>query len=101
VWDLTTSDPRVGGTWVNHGDFWLLKADHPTPYWGPGHGDWTMDVNKDGAVDWQGVVNIMPFTDNFITMYTGFGVGMYEGLRIKMGDHDGIFTGEIFDPKAP
>jgi hypothetical protein len=100
LWDITTSDPSVGGFWNIHGDNLILKTNHPTPYWGPGHGTWTMDSNRDGNVEWQGVVHIMPFTDNFITNYTGEGVGIYEGLQITMGDHDGVFTGEIFDPRT-
>ena len=83
-----------------HGEVAVCKTAYPAPCWGPGHGTWSMDTNGDGLPEWQGVVHIMPQTDNFITKYTGDGAGIYEGLTLTMGDHDGVLTGEIFDPKA-
>lgn len=100
VWDLKTTDPRASGLWVIQGNNWVLKSNHPMPDWGPGHGTWTLDTNRDGAPEWQGQVHIMPDPRNFTTVYNGQGLGIYEGMTIKMGDHDGLFDGEIFDPHA-
>lgn len=100
-WDMVTTDPRVGGAWTIHGGPLVIPVHNPVPNWGPGHGTWVMDANKDGRNEWEGVVHVMPDSRNFTTVYSGKGVGDYTGLTIKMGNHDGIFDGEIIDPKAP
>lgn len=100
--DIVTTDPRVGGALTIHGGPLVAVVSNPVPNWGPGgHGTWVMDVNNDGKIEWQGVIHVMPDPRNFTTIYSGKGVGDFEGLSIKMGDHDGIFDGEIIDPKVP
>jgi hypothetical protein len=100
LWNTTFTDPRVGGDWRIHCKFMMLKYEHPTPYWGPSHGEWTMDVDRDGEIEWEGQVNVWPFTDHFVTHYSGHGVGKFKGLLIEMGDDNEVFSGQIFEPQA-
>lgn len=98
IWDITTTHPRVAGVITITANEMIMKIGHPLAGWGPGNGTWVLDSHGDGVPAWQGVVHIMPQTGNFITHYSGDGLGANAGLRITMGDHGGVFTGEILDP---
>ena len=102
VYTFTSDDPRVGGLITFDYRHFVQKQEHPAPFWGPGLGEWWIEVN--GQRTWEGTFHILPQTEPYTIKYVAHGVGIYEGLQLTMLNTwlptAWSITGEILDPKS-